>query len=117
MSDDTSDNSINPEPFVDVSDLPKHMRGGVLRYLKHGIEPGQFLRAILENNLKEAYARADEINIECIKAWVIWLMYRCPAAAQGSPEIVQDWIARGGMTGEKPEPEVPEYLLAEMEEE
>jgi len=36
--------------------VPEHTIGSIDRYIDQRIEPGGFLRAVLENNLKEAMA-------------------------------------------------------------
>ncbi len=37
--------------------LPQTLRGGVYRYIEYGVLPGDFLIAVITNNLKEACAR------------------------------------------------------------
>ena len=45
------------------SKLPKHIQGGVKRYIERGVLPGDFLQAVICNDLKESFGRADDINI------------------------------------------------------
>lgn len=71
-----------------------YMHGGVQRYLDHGIPPGSFLTALFSNNLKEAFRQADDENTAAMRAWVGFVINEMPNTAQGSPEIVQAWIAR-----------------------
>jgi hypothetical protein len=73
--------------------LPRHMHGGVQRYVLHGVEPGQFLRALLENNLFKAVAMADDDNLDALAAWCHFLENRVPSACHGSREKVRDWLA------------------------
>jgi len=75
------------EPF-----LPEHMREGMKRYLEHGIEPGSFMMAVLTNNLKEAFARADHLNKHYIGNIVSYCYNEIPGAAWGSPENVEAWM-------------------------
>ena len=79
--------------------LPEHMQGGARRYIENGIRPGNFLTAVLENNLTGAFGRADSTNLQSIATWCEWLTWEIPALAWGSPEIVRNWIAHGGMEG------------------
>lgn len=77
--------------------LPAHMRAGAQAYIEYGIEPGGFLYAVLTNNLKEAFGRADEINLARMKDWAHWIYWCCPMEAQGSVEKVNAWIAKRGL--------------------
>ena len=38
--------------------ISSHMMGAIQRYIDHGIPPGHFLTAVIENNLCEACGRA-----------------------------------------------------------
>lgn len=84
--------------------LPKHMRDGAQMYVKLGVPPGGFLTAVLSNNFKEAFARADDINIAYMGNWAQWVVWHCPAEAQGSVAKVQAWIKRCGLKGITREP-------------
>lgn len=82
--------------------LPEHCRGGMRRYIENGIPPGSFLTAVLENNLVEAFGRADQINQERLRDYCLWLYNEAPAMpirSWGSREIVRQWIDAGGMAG------------------
>jgi len=43
--------------------LPEHISDGVQRYIEQGVIPESFLQAVIQNNLRESFARADKINI------------------------------------------------------
>lgn len=73
--------------------LPEHMREGMELYLKHGVEPGSFLKAVLCNNLCEAVGRADHINIVYLTNIVSYCYNEIPSTAWGSPDSVQKWMA------------------------
>lgn len=73
--------------------LPEHMHGAVERYLFHRIEPGSFLCAVLENNLKEAVARADSINRAALSDIVIFITNGLPSVCHGNPTKVAAWLA------------------------
>lgn len=76
---------------VDYSKLPEHCRDGIKLYLERGIMPGGFLTSILENNLVEAFARADDINIHRMFDYANFLYNEMPSPAWGSPEKVKAW--------------------------
>lgn len=80
--------------MIDYSSLPEHMQEGMKLYIENGIEPGSFLMAVLENNLMEAFGRADHINQERIRDYCSFLYNEAPRNCHGSPEIVDAWINR-----------------------
>ena len=73
--------------------IPPHTQPGLELYLEERIEPGGFLRAVLENNLREAMGRADQINRYALFDIVSWLFTNAPSASWGSPEKVATWLA------------------------
>ena len=77
---------------IDYSAQPDHMRDGMRRYIEKGIEPGGFALACLTNDLVSAFARADDINLAAMSAWVRWLYYAGPAPAWGTKAKVAAWI-------------------------
>jgi hypothetical protein len=72
--------------------IPEHIRDGMKRYIEEGIPPGGFLMAVLENNLTEAYKRADHINKERIPDIVDFVYNELPLQCWGSPNKVSEWI-------------------------
>lgn len=81
--------------------IPEHCRGGLERYIEHGIKPGDFLTAVLENNFCLGVARADDINSERLRDYVHFLHCEAPSDCSGSPEAVKAWIACGGLKGKR----------------
>ncbi len=84
---------------INYDRIPEHMRSGAQLYIEQGIKPGSFLTAVLENDLKHAVAQADTINRNAIIQWAMWLVNDIPGNAQGSPELVREWIKLGGLVG------------------
>ena len=73
--------------------VPDHTLGGLHRYVNHRLPPGDFLRAVLENNLTEALGRADDTNQRTIKE-IVSFIYSClPSNCWGSREKVEKWLA------------------------
>jgi hypothetical protein len=79
--------------------LPAHMRDGARMYIEQGVPPGGFLTAVLSNDFKGAFGRADETNLRHMQAWAQWVVWNCPSIAQGSAEKVAAWVERGGLNG------------------
>lgn len=73
--------------------IPPYMLEGLWNYVKHGIPPGFFLCAVLENDLVKATGMADAQNIACLPAYASFLVSKAPGACWGSPEKVDRWVA------------------------
>ncbi len=68
-------------------------------YVTDGCKPGSFTTAVLENDLKEACARADNTNRHRIFEIVGFIYNHLPSLCWGSPERVTTWLAKGGLNG------------------
>lgn len=64
------------------------------RYVNDRIPTGDFLRAVLENNLMEALGRADLGNRITIFEICQYIYNELPSPCHGSPEKVQAWLER-----------------------
>ena len=84
---------------ADWSAIPGHCRDGLLLYLEKGVPVGSFLEAVLSNDLREACARADDINRRSLFDYVQFLYRYAPIPAWGSAEAYRKWIERGGLVG------------------
>lgn len=72
--------------------LPEHIRGGMERYIEGRIPPGDFLTAVLSNDLMQAVGRADRINRQKLADIIYFLYTEAPAMCWGSPERVKRWL-------------------------
>lgn len=82
--------------------LPDYMVGGLLRYMNYGTEPGDFLRAVITNDLGGAFGRADENNTAAMRNWVAWFYTYAPGPSWGSPTNYAEWVATRGLYGAGP---------------
>lgn len=73
--------------------IPAHCRTGLRRYIVDRILPGNFLCAVLENDLKMAVAYADDENVQALPAYVRFLTGYVPSTCWGTKERVRDWTA------------------------
>lgn len=64
------------------------------RYVVDRTHPGDFLMAVLCNDLREAFGRADTRNIDRMFNIVQFCYNVLPAGSWGSPEKVQAWLNR-----------------------
>jgi hypothetical protein len=86
------------EPYLRAklheSGVPRHVHDGLVLYVLHGILPGGFLTAVLENSLVEACARADEENKGKLWDIVFFLYNYTPTACWGGPDNVAAWVKK-----------------------
>ena len=80
--------------------LPHHMRDGMERYIRYGVEGGGFMMAVLENDFIGAYRRADFINARSLHTYADFLSNHVPEDCWGSRMRVQKWLAIGGLDGQ-----------------
>jgi hypothetical protein len=73
--------------------IPEHMKASLTGYIERGVPVGDFLTAVLENNLSEACGRADDENLANLPAYVAYLYNEAPSQCHGSPEKVRAWLA------------------------
>lgn len=69
----------------------RYMEDGLRLYLEDGTMPGDFMEAILRNDLMTACAHADATNKHNIFQWAEWLYNYAPMGSYGSSENVQNW--------------------------
>ena len=85
------------EGFVKC-DLPMYMQEGVIMWVVEGIPGGDFLMAVMENDLKGACMRADDNNQRRIFEWAKLLYNDLPAGCHGSKKKVAEWKGLRAMT-------------------
>lgn len=72
--------------------VPEHDIRGFVEYVFEGVPVGSFLEAVLENNLMEAYKRADDKNTRAMYGIVSFVYSYLPSPCHGSPEKVAAWL-------------------------
>lgn len=77
---------------MDQEEVGPEIIGALNRYLEHGIIPGSFLTAVLENDLFEAMARADSVNQKRIFKICCYIYKHFPLGSYGSPEAVNRYL-------------------------
>ena len=63
------------------------------RYVSRKIPTGDFLYAVLCNDLRNAIGRADSENLRDIVEIVQYCHWEIPSVCWGSPEEVRAWLA------------------------
>ena len=72
--------------------IPTRMEGGIRRYIDDHIRPGEFLCAVISNDLKEAVGKADDFNIENLPAYVAYFYNKAPSTCWGSRKKMEAWL-------------------------
>jgi hypothetical protein len=72
--------------------IPERMRAALERYVYNRIPPGDFLQAVLQNDLQRAVTRADSDNLKLLPLYVRWLYNVAPAPCWGSPARYEQWV-------------------------
>lgn len=83
-------------PYVGIDSqqgpVPEHILPGIARYLVSGIVPGDFLTAMLTNDLRGVIQGADDQNIMALPAIWNFLYNNIPSSAWGSRERLAKWV-------------------------
>jgi hypothetical protein len=80
----------------DFSLVPNRFRGEMTAYFLHGKAPRSLaLIAVLSNNLKDSLRLVPTSDLLSL---VTFLQEDCPAPMWGSPERVNRWMLRGGLS-------------------
>ncbi len=82
-----------------VAGVPENLIGGFIRYIINGIPPGDFLQAVLSNDLNESLGRADMQSRACIFQITSFVHNDVPSIAWGDRATVIAWINHRGLMG------------------
>jgi len=78
--------------MLDYSKLPERLRTGTQLYIEKGVPPGDFLTAVIQNNLVETFVRADNDMAKKIYEIITWFYWEVPSACWGSETKMNKWI-------------------------
>jgi len=82
---------------INYSLLPEHIQEGARMYIERGVIPGPFLQAVIRNDLRESFLRADDTNILRMHDIVSFFHSQAPARCWGSATKMQAWSEMGGL--------------------
>lgn len=71
--------------------IPAHMLEVIERYVEHGTIPGDFIQAVICNNLHDALSLADDDSLRNILAYVGYFYNEAPGACWGSKKKMKEW--------------------------
>ncbi len=72
--------------------IPETTLESINLYVTDGVDPGGFVVSVLENDLKESFARADLDNRAAMFEIVNYCYNRIPSTCWGSPDRVDAWM-------------------------
>jgi len=78
-------------PDDDWEKVPEGLHRGIRLWLDDGIVPGSFIRAVICNNLMDAFAFADDESRERLSSIVSFFYWSVPSHAWGSDRTFADW--------------------------
>ena len=81
---------------INYSMIPAHCRAGMKRYIEQGVIPGDFLQAVVENDLVHSFGLADNVNMTHLKDYANFLYNEAPFQSWGSKEIMHAWAKAKG---------------------
>jgi hypothetical protein len=90
MFEDRKYDRLDPIPLVQEA---------ARRYVEKGAWTGDFLKAVLCNDLIKAFAFADNNSASMMKEIVMWVYNDIPGLCHGSEKRYMAWINRGGIEG------------------
>ncbi len=73
--------------------VPVHMHEGIIAYVEQGRPVGDFLQAVISNDLRLACLHADDENFPAIPNFCRWFFNYAPSPAWGSIDGYKAWIA------------------------
>ena len=95
--------------------VPSQMHASFHRWVCWGLPPGDFLQAVISNDLFGAAALADDHNRHALWIWVRLFHNACPASCFGSQARMIEWNKKGGMLGACIECGRPLYVPGQAE--
>ena len=78
-------------------DIPEYMHEGLMQWILNGRPVGNFLTAVLENNLREACNRADEANKTRLYNYILFLNNYAPMGCWGDADRTEVWADHQGL--------------------
>ena len=83
--------------------IPAYTLDGMRRYIRDGVTPGAFARAVLCNDLMRAVHHADHDNYANLGPVCQWVHQHLCGYMHGSEEKFERWVRIGGLTGTEEE--------------
>jgi hypothetical protein len=76
----------------EYSAIPERMQEALKRYVIERLRPGDFLTAVIMNDLRNAVGYADDDNLPLLPLYVRWFHNIAPSRCHGSPAAFVAWL-------------------------
>jgi hypothetical protein len=76
--------------------LPEDVLDTFKLFVFKRLRPGQFLMAVLSNDLQKAVGHADDNSMKSLRRIVQFVYFDLPSDCWGSPEKVRAWLSGAG---------------------
>lgn len=73
--------------------IPEYMHHSISEYVDRGTPPGDFLRSVLCNNLRDAVVYADDTNMWLLPVYTAFIHDNAPSECWGTKAKVYEWMA------------------------
>jgi len=94
--DGTIEDLMEDEKILhDYGQIRPNILEAINQYVCYHCQTGDFLLAVLTNNLREAFARADEGNRKVLFQIISYCHNEIPGICWGTPDKVKQWIEAG----------------------
>jgi hypothetical protein len=94
--------------------IPEHTLHQLRAYVENGDSMGDFLTAVMSNNLMRACQSGDEANLAALVELMSYVYVETPMLCHGSIEIVREWQKLGGRVGWQKEQDAEAKRAAEV---
>lgn len=81
----------------DWGKIPVRMRKPIILYIEKGYIVDDFLAALISNDLKNTFFKADDENINLIFDYMKFFYNCVPSKCWGSKEKYENWISQHGL--------------------
>jgi hypothetical protein len=85
-------NLVSESSFDKYPKISKVTKETLLRYVNQRISTGDFLKAVLSNDLMNATFKADLSNEKSMVDICKWIYFEAPSMCWGSRERVENWL-------------------------
>lgn len=79
--------------------ISERMIASLVAYVQTGRPVGDFLQAVIANDLRNAVNYADDENLQNLPAYIGYLVNKVPGTCWGSREAYKAWIDHAGLKG------------------